>query len=117
MRTSYLGCGIKVLLMDKLNIFLLLIALLFAGSCQHSTPQEESLPSGTEGITPDETGPAYTSAYVCPMHCAGSGSGKPGVCPVCGMDYVVNKPSQSLEEVQRNRAKEGTDTSKDSIGG
>lgn len=30
----------------------------------------------------------YTSAYVCPMHCEGSGSDKPGNCPKCGMDYV-----------------------------
>lgn len=33
--------------------------------------------------------PAYTSAYVCPMHCEGSGSDKAGQCPVCGMDYVA----------------------------
>ena len=30
---------------------------------------------------------AHTSAYICPMHCEGSGSDKEGVCPVCGMDY------------------------------
>lgn len=33
----------------------------------------------------------YTSAYICPMHCKGSGSTEPGKCPVCGMDYVVNE--------------------------
>ena len=33
-------------------------------------------------------GAAYTSAYVCPMHCEGSGSEQEGKCPVCGMDYV-----------------------------
>lgn len=32
----------------------------------------------------------YTSAYICPMHCEGSGSVMPGTCPVCGMDYVKN---------------------------
>ncbi len=40
----------------------------------------------------DETaqqGKEYTSAYVCPMHCDGSGSAEEGECPVCGMDYVV----------------------------
>lgn len=36
-------------------------------------------------------GPEYTSPYVCPMHCKGSGSDKPGKCPVCGMDYVPLK--------------------------
>lgn len=36
-------------------------------------------------------GPEYTSAYVCPMHCEGSGSAEPGKCPACGMDYVKNE--------------------------
>ncbi len=39
---------------------------------------------------PAGEGPEYTSAYVCPMHCEGSGSDKPGKCPVCGMEYVAN---------------------------
>jgi len=34
-------------------------------------------------------GAAYESAYVCPMHCKGSGSDKAGTCPVCKMDYVA----------------------------
>ena len=38
----------------------------------------------------DKTGKEYTSAYVCPMHCDGSGSETSGACPVCGMDYVKN---------------------------
>ena len=38
----------------------------------------------------DQEGKEYTSAYICPMHCTGSGSDSPGVCPVCGMDYEAN---------------------------
>ena len=38
-----------------------------------------------------EQGKEYTSAYICPMHCEGSGSDKPGTCPVCKMDYVANE--------------------------
>ncbi len=38
----------------------------------------------------DKTGPEFTSAFVCHMHCKGSGSDKPGKCPVCEMDYVKN---------------------------
>ena len=38
----------------------------------------------------EKQGKEYTSAYVCPMHCEGSGSDKAGKCPVCGMDYVKN---------------------------
>ncbi len=34
-------------------------------------------------------GKEYTSDYVCPMHCEGSGSEEAGKCPVCGMDYVA----------------------------
>jgi hypothetical protein len=30
----------------------------------------------------------FTSAYICPMHCEGSGSREPGKCPSCEMDYV-----------------------------
>ena len=38
-----------------------------------------------------EQGKEYTSAYICPMHCEGSGAEAMGKCPVCGMDYVKNK--------------------------
>lgn len=33
----------------------------------------------------------YASAYICPMHCEGSGSDAEGECPKCGMDYVKNE--------------------------
>lgn len=42
-----------------------------------------------------ELGPEYTSAYVCPMHCEGSGSAEAGVCPVCGMDYVAREDHEA----------------------
>ena len=38
----------------------------------------------------EKTGTEYTSAYVCPMHCEGSGSDSAGTCPTCGMEYVKN---------------------------
>lgn len=43
----------------------------------------------------DKEGKEYTSEYVCPMHCEGSGSEEPGKCPVCGMDYVKNDTHES----------------------
>ncbi|RMG84627.1 MAG: hypothetical protein D6714_07505 [Bacteroidetes bacterium] len=46
---------------------------------------------GNSGDNADQQGKEYTSAYVCPMHCEGSGSDQPGKCPVCGMDYVKNE--------------------------
>ncbi len=39
----------------------------------------------------DPNGKEYTSEYICPMHCKGSGSDKEGTCPVCKMDYVKNE--------------------------
>ncbi|MDF1868354.1 MAG: heavy metal-binding domain-containing protein [Saprospiraceae bacterium] len=39
----------------------------------------------------EQQGKEYTSTYICPMHCDGSGSDKPGKCPVCDMDYVKNE--------------------------
>jgi len=41
-------------------------------------------------INENKQGKEYTSAYVCPMHCEGSGSSSEGQCPVCEMDYVKN---------------------------
>lgn len=43
-------------------------------------------------------GKEHTSAYVCPMHCKGSGSDKEGSCPACGMDYVKNKDFEKGDE-------------------
>ena len=40
--------------------------------------------------TKDMQGKEYASAYVCPMHCEGSGSDTKGKCPTCGMTYVLN---------------------------
>lgn len=46
---------------------------------------------GSKSANTEQQGKEYTSAYICPMHCEGSGSDKPGNCPVCGMDYVKNE--------------------------
>lgn len=56
----------------------------------------------------DETGMEYTSAYVCPMHCKGSGSAEAGKCPVCGMDYVANDMDSDGDETEGDEA-EGAD--------
>lgn len=58
--------------------------LTFAG-CDRKPATPEHLKEKT-----DRSGKEYNSAYICPMHCEGSGSEEPGVCPVCGMDYVKN---------------------------
>ena len=46
---------------------------------------------GGNSTKTEQQGKEYTSAYICPMHCEGSGSDKAGKCPVCGMDYEKNE--------------------------
>ncbi len=73
--------------MKQLKSFLFAIALITTSvalsSCGGSTD------------TTEKQGKEYTSAYICPMHCEGSGSDKAGKCPVCEMDYVANKDHKS----------------------
>ena len=46
----------------------------------------------------DKTSKEYASAFICPMHCKGSGSDAAGKCPVCEMDYVANEDYKSNSE-------------------
>lgn len=64
----------------KTTILLLIVCAMSACSSTNSTT--------------DQTGPAYTSAYTCPMHCEGSGSDSEGTCPTCEMDYVKNNQEE-----------------------
>lgn len=58
------------------------------GDAGHHDHQHEA--TGTEhSHAVHGDGEAYTSAYVCPMHCVGSGSDEAGYCPVCDMKYVA----------------------------
>jgi len=52
---------------------------------------------GNNSTNSEKQGKEYTSAYVCPMHCDGSGSDEAGNCPVCGMDYVKNEEHKAEE--------------------
>lgn len=76
------------LLKTILLAFSLLAIAATATNCGHKAPE------ATEDAT-QEQGKEYTSAYICPMYCSGSGSDAPGKCPVCGMDYVENKKQDS----------------------
>jgi hypothetical protein len=74
----------------KLNRIFFTLALVFSLSfLMVSCGSSDS--SGEKMEEVDKSGPEYTSAYVCPMHCEGSGSDSEGKCPVCGMAYVENK--------------------------
>ena len=50
----------------------------------------DTLESSGDTTMQGSLGKEYTSAYICPMHCEGSGSDKPGKCTVCGMDMIEN---------------------------
>lgn len=60
------------------------IVLLTLGSITACTSNNSNKTENKEGVE-------YTSNYVCPMHCEGSGSDTAGLCPTCGMDYVKNE--------------------------
>jgi Heavy metal binding domain len=68
--------------MKNIKIIFFSLAFLTAGL---------SLSSCADNSATDKQGKEYTSEYVCPMHCEGSGSDKAGKCPVCGMTYVENE--------------------------
>ncbi len=75
----------------KKEIFkmLMLFLVISIASCGESSSSAEQ--NAEEATEQAEQGKEYTSKYICPMHCEGSGSEEPGKCPVCGMDYVLNE--------------------------
>lgn len=60
---------------------IVMIIALMAISCTSSTNTSSEV---------DKSGLEYTSAFICPMHCEGSGSSEPGTCPVCQMELRPN---------------------------
>ena len=75
-----------------LSITFLTIALWSCGGNTHSDHNHEhEHGDAMEMSSPHGEGKEYTSAYVCPMHCDGSGSDEAGTCPKCGMDYVMQE--------------------------
>jgi hypothetical protein len=57
--------------------------------------------------TSEVKGKEFTSLYICPMHCKGSGSEKPGTCPVCGMDYKKNEDYKANGETGKDHSHDG----------
>lgn len=74
--------------------------LLACNSNSTKLDNEEKLELGVEESA--ELGKEYTSAYVCPMHCEGSGSDAPGNCPVCNMEYHENENFQMEDHEGHN---------------
>ncbi len=94
----------------KFFILLFFTTLILFGSCKNNSQNKNNSDSTkTEKIDTNNLdtiktkvisaqqqtlGKEFTSKYICPMHCKGSGSDKPGTCPVCGMEYILNPDYQ-----------------------
>ncbi|MCB0515439.1 MAG: heavy metal-binding domain-containing protein [Chitinophagales bacterium] len=90
--------------MKYLHFVFLLISFSFLSACGSQQSSQEGAADVMPDHTVDRTGPEYTSAYVCPMHCKGSGSDVAGKCPACGMDYVLNE--KTTTEMQESNTPE-----------
>ncbi len=78
-----------------------MIGLLFV-SCKNTSETkvvDQAMPKVAKIVkATDVNGKEYTSAYICPMYCVGSGSDKPGdKCPACNMDLVPNPKNVNHE--------------------
>lgn len=81
-------------MLKSLSFLLIPVFLAFAlVACNNESnaTQTDQSKESTDREGDAKQGKEYTAAYVCPMHCEGSGSDSPGTCPVCGMDYVKNE--------------------------
>lgn len=63
---------------------LVLGLMLTTASCKEAK-KSDTTPKAAQS---EKKGKEHASAYVCPMHCEGSGSDAAGECPKCGMAYV-----------------------------
>ncbi len=70
--------------------------LLFMTSCKDK-PQHNHENTNEQTESVKKQGKEYTSTYVCPMHCKGSGSEHEGTCPKCNMTYVMNENHKKKE--------------------
>ena len=69
------------------TIFGILVLALMITTVSCKDAKKEDSTSKTELAEKKE----FDYAYVCPMHCEGSGSDAEGECPKCGMDYMKNE--------------------------
>jgi hypothetical protein len=82
------------------NFKSILVAITVLASVSMVSCKENKAETTTE--TTEKKGKEYTAAYVCPMHCKDSGSGKEGTCDTCGMTLVKN------EDFKANQGKDYT---------
>ena len=71
----------------QFSLVIILFLMVFCLACGGGQSNDHSGHEHTEEVHGE--GKEFTSDYICPMHCSGSGSDEAGKCPVCGMDYVA----------------------------
>ena len=72
------------------NFKSILAAIVLVATVSMVSCKDNNAETKPETIT-EKQGKEYTSAYVCPMHCDGSGSDTEGTCDTCGMALVKNE--------------------------
>ncbi len=82
-----------------MTVLVLLFSCGNAGKKEAKTAEKPAMEHSEHQMTQAEAklGPEFTSKYVCPMHCEGSGSHEEGKCLVCGMTYVLNEDYKEEE--------------------
>tara|TARA_R110002051_G_scaffold181460_1_gene250937 strand:+ start:3056 stop:3313 length:258 start_codon:yes stop_codon:yes gene_type:complete len=73
------------------NLKSILVAMVVLVSVSIVSCKDNKTETETKTETTEKQGKEYTSAYVCPMHCEGSGSDTEGTCGTCGMTLVKNE--------------------------
>lgn len=79
--------------MNKLNIIIILFAATFLMACS----EDKSVAADKQETAVEHAGKHLDPNYVCPMH-PQIIRGKPGNCPICGMDLVKKEPEAKKEK-------------------
>ena len=72
-----------------MTALMLVLSFTFAFTACGDSAATTDAATETGTVAPHGEGKEFTSAYVCPMHCDGSGSEAAGECPKCGMAYIA----------------------------
>ena len=81
--------------MKNVAFALVLLSVWGLTGCGQTSQEPVHDPAQASKTVMTKVGPEFTSAYICPMHCEGSGSDKQGKCPVCDMDYRPNEDNKT----------------------
>jgi DnaJ-class molecular chaperone len=69
-----------------------------------------------ETVPASRTRPEYTSAWVCPNHCEGSGSDSEDKCPKCETPYVRNADAKITDTDAADKEDDGHNHDHDKLG-